>query len=162
MGCNAWNHDPNCPCDFRGGHGYRGGGGRGRGRGGSRGFHAVAVEPGPLRMVARPRRRDRRELRQSQRTLPGMSQASHLLSLRTTAASSSTRHSVRPGPSTGAPTAVASATSVVAGARNMNPYLCARRTLPGKRPCASSDPRVCRNSRTKRLREHLPSAPPTH
>jgi hypothetical protein len=30
MGCNAWNHDPNCPCDFRGGHGFGGGGGRRR------------------------------------------------------------------------------------------------------------------------------------
>jgi hypothetical protein len=41
MGCNAWNHDPDCPCDFRGGHGYGGGGGRGGGR------RFVAVEPSP-------------------------------------------------------------------------------------------------------------------
>jgi hypothetical protein len=40
MGCNAWNHDPDCPCDFRGGHGYGGGGGGPRRR-----FFAVAVEP---------------------------------------------------------------------------------------------------------------------
>jgi hypothetical protein len=38
MGCNAWNHGANCPCDFRGGHGY---GGRGSGR---RAFFADAVE----------------------------------------------------------------------------------------------------------------------
>jgi hypothetical protein len=39
MGCNAWHHDPDCTCDFRGGHGF-GGGRRGSGR-----FSAVAVEP---------------------------------------------------------------------------------------------------------------------
>jgi hypothetical protein len=36
MGCNAWNHDINCSCNFRGGHGFGGGGRR---------FSAVAVEP---------------------------------------------------------------------------------------------------------------------
>jgi hypothetical protein len=39
MGCNAWNHDPDCRCDFRGGHGF-GGGGYGRRR-----FRVVAIEP---------------------------------------------------------------------------------------------------------------------
>jgi hypothetical protein len=38
MGCNAWNHDINCPCDFRGGHGFGGGGG-------GRRFSAAAAEP---------------------------------------------------------------------------------------------------------------------
>lgn len=38
MGCNAWNHDIDCPCNFRGGHGFGGGGG-------GRHFSAVAVEP---------------------------------------------------------------------------------------------------------------------
>jgi hypothetical protein len=39
MGCNAWNHDIDCPCDFRGGHGY------GRGRGGPRRFVTDSGEP---------------------------------------------------------------------------------------------------------------------
>jgi len=40
MGCNAWNHDIDCPCAFRGGNGYGGGGG-------GRRFSATAVDPGP-------------------------------------------------------------------------------------------------------------------
>jgi hypothetical protein len=39
MGCNAWNHDPDCPCDFRGGHGFGGGGG------GRRRLDAISLEP---------------------------------------------------------------------------------------------------------------------
>lgn len=42
MGCNAWNHTADCPCDFRGGHG-----GGGYGGGDRSGFVAVAVERGP-------------------------------------------------------------------------------------------------------------------
>jgi hypothetical protein len=45
------------------------------------------------------------------------------IGLRMAVVSSSTRHSVRPGPSTGAQTAAASTTSVAVGAPIMNPYL---------------------------------------